>query len=171
MWGWTPICVALVEAGADLNDPIITGRTPLMLAVECENDLTVKFLLGKSAIHVNATDADGNTALILAAECGEYGNKVAKMLLQKGADPNVENRKKKSPLLIACKDQNMELVHALLDHKVCLFQNLDLIGRTRGGEPSGDSRWGCVCSSECRELFAAAQANARGRQESRDGSR
>lgn len=124
MWGWTPICVALVEAGADLNDPIITGRTPLMLAVECENDLTVKFLLGKSAIHVNATDADGNTALILAAECGEYGNKMSKMLLQKGADPNVENRKKKSPLLIACKDQNMELVHALLDHKVCLFQNL-----------------------------------------------
>lgn len=118
MWGWTPICVALVEAGADINDPIITGRTPLMLAVEYENDLTVKFLLGKSAIHVNATDADGNTALILASECGEYGNKISKMLLQKGADPNVENRKKKSPLLIACKDQNMELVNALLDHKV-----------------------------------------------------
>jgi uncharacterized protein len=123
LWGWTPICIALVEAGADLNDPIVTGRTPLMLAVECENDLTVKFLLSKSAIHVNATDADGNTALLLAAESGEYGNKSAKMLLQKGAEPDVENRKKKTPLGIACKDQNMELVFALLDHQVGLVSS------------------------------------------------
>ena len=120
MWGWTPICVALVEAGADINDTILTGRTPLMLAVEFENDITVKFLLSKSSVHVNATDADGNTALILSCELGEYGIKMSRMLLQKGADPNVENRKKKSPLTIACKDQNMELVNALLDHQVSI---------------------------------------------------
>lgn len=154
MWGWTPICVALVEAGADLNDTIITGRTPLMLAVECENDLTVKFLLSKSAIHVNATDADGNTALILAAELGEYGNKIAKMLLQKGADPNVENRKKRTPLTIACKDQNMELVNALLDHKVLLdYSNSDFC--------LGDTTRIGFCIVECRKFPSVAQANPR----------
>eukprot|EP00602_Paraphysomonas_sp_CaronLab_P013140 CAMPEP_0185041476 /NCGR_PEP_ID=MMETSP1103-20130426/40809_1 /TAXON_ID=36769 /ORGANISM="Paraphysomonas bandaiensis, Strain Caron Lab Isolate" /LENGTH=440 /DNA_ID=CAMNT_0027581213 /DNA_START=38 /DNA_END=1357 /DNA_ORIENTATION=- len=118
MWGWTPICVSLIAAGADINDTIVTGRTPLMLAVEFENDLTVKYLLTKSGIHINATDSDGNTALLLSAELNEYGNEMSKMLLQKGADPNSENRKKKSPLSVACKAQNMELVHALLDFKV-----------------------------------------------------
>lgn len=118
MWGWTPICVSLIAAGADINDTTVTGRTPLMLAVEFENDLTVKYLLTKQGIHVNATDSDGNTALILAAELNEYGNEMCRVLLQKKADPNSENRKKRSPLTIACKAQNMELVHILLDNQV-----------------------------------------------------
>jgi uncharacterized protein len=118
MWGWTPIAVSLVAAGADINDTIVTGRTPLMLAVEFENDLTVKYLLTKPGVHVNVSDSDGNTALILACELGEFGVEIAKMLLQKKADPNCENRKKKSPLSIACKGQNLQLVHALLDHQV-----------------------------------------------------
>lgn len=101
-----------------MNDTIVTGRTPLMLAVEFENDLTVKYLLSKPGIHVNASDSEGNTALILACELGEFGVEIAKLLLQSKADPNCENRKKKSPLTIACKSQNLELVHALLDHQV-----------------------------------------------------
>ena len=118
MWGWTPICVSLIAGGADINDTLVNGRTPLMVAVEFENDLTVKYLLTKPGLHVNATDADGNTALIIAAELNEYGIEMARMLLQKKADPNSENRKKKSPLTIACKAQNMELVHMLLDNQV-----------------------------------------------------
>lgn len=158
--------MSLIAAGADINDTLVNGRTPLMVAVEFENDLTVKYLLTKPGLHVNATDADGNTALIIAAELNEYGNEMARMLLQKKADPNSENRKKKSPLTIACKAQNMELVHMLLDNQVymccrkyreplhkCICMCAVIIGPTKRI---------CICPSAGRGVGAAAPATAAG---------
>ena len=118
MWGWAPVLCSLVEAGGDFNAAINTGRTPLMLAAEFCNDLAVEYLCSIKSLHVNIADADGNTALILAAQNGPDGNDIAKKLLKAGADPNLENRKKVCPLSIACEDQNYHLVDLLLDHKV-----------------------------------------------------
>jgi ankyrin repeat protein len=118
MWGWAPVLCSLVEAEGDYNATINTGRTPLMLAVEYQNDLAVQYLCSIKKLHVNIADADGNTALILCACNGPDSNEIALTLLKAGADPNMENRKKKSPLSVACEDQNIDLVDILMDYKV-----------------------------------------------------
>jgi len=118
MWGWAPVLHQLVQAGGDYNAPINTGRTPLMLAVEYQNELAVQYLCSIKKLHVNLADAEGNTALVLCALNGKDGNEMAVNLLKSGADPNMENRKKKCPLSIACEDQNIDLVDILMDYKV-----------------------------------------------------
>lgn len=118
MWGWAPILCALVDAGGDFNAAVNTGRTPLMLAVEYQNDLAVQYLCSLKKVHVNVADADGNTALLLCAMKGVDGNEIAVILLKAGADPNMENRKKKCPLSVACEDQNIGLLDLLMDYKV-----------------------------------------------------
>lgn len=118
MWGWAPVLCSLVNADGDYNAVINTGRTPLMLAVQYQNDLAVQYLLSIKKLHVNLADAEGNTALIICAMNGVEGNEIAHFLLKRGADPNVENRKRKCPLSIACEDQNIDLVELLMDFKV-----------------------------------------------------
>ena len=49
---------------------------------------------------------------------GVDGNEIAVILLKAGADPNMENRKKKCPLSVACEDQNIGLLDLLMDYKV-----------------------------------------------------
>lgn len=118
MWGWAPVLCSLVLAGGDFNAGINTGRTPLMLAVQFQNDLAVQYLCSIKKLHVDMADADGNTALIICAGNGPEGNDIAVTLLKAGADPNIENRKKKCALSIACEDQNIDLVDLLMDYKV-----------------------------------------------------
>jgi ankyrin repeat protein len=118
MWGWASVLCLLVNANGDFNAAVNTGRTPLMLAVQFHNDLAVQYLCSIKKLHVNLSDADGNTALILCAGNGTDGNEIALTLLKAGADPNMENRKKKCPLSIACEDQNSHLVDLLMDYKV-----------------------------------------------------
>lgn len=118
MWGWAPVLHLLVQAGGDFNAPINTGRTPLMLAVEFQNERAVQYLCSIKKLHVNLADAEGNTALILCAGHGPDGIDIAVELLKAGADANSENRKRKCALSIACDDQNIELVDILMDYKV-----------------------------------------------------
>lgn len=118
MWGWASTVKLLIDAGANVNDTNFQGRTPLMLAIEFGNASVVELLLRIKDVFANGVDADGNTCLILAAEHGESGNDMCRMLLRCGADPNTENRKGKSPLLLACQLQNLQLVFDLLDNKV-----------------------------------------------------
>ena len=118
MWGWAPVLHQLVTAGGDFNAPINTGRTPLMMAVEYQNDLAVQYLCSVKKLHVNLSDAEGNTALILCALNGADANEIAVSLLKAGADPNMENRKKRCALSVACEDQNIDLVDILMDYKV-----------------------------------------------------
>ena len=53
----------LLKRGADINATNLTGRTPLMFAVECCNDLCVKFLANYEDNELDATDADGQTGV------------------------------------------------------------------------------------------------------------
>ena len=39
----------LLDRGADVNDPTLTGQTPLLLAVKKEHTAIVKLLLGRGA--------------------------------------------------------------------------------------------------------------------------
>ncbi len=76
---------ALLESGADPNLRNDSGTTALMWAV---SDIEKTRLLLDHKAEVNARSADGRTPLIIAAsQRGSSG--VVRMLLDRGADPNV----------------------------------------------------------------------------------
>ncbi|KAF4514059.1 UNVERIFIED_CONTAM: hypothetical protein B566_EDAN018852 [Ephemera danica] len=63
----------LLEVGAKLPSPDEHGRTPLMLAVQStDNFETMKTLIGRGAVDINAVDANGYNAIyhVLAAAAG-----------------------------------------------------------------------------------------------------
>lgn len=117
MWGWTSVCRMLLEARADLNAVTLTGRTPLMYACEYLHDDAILLLARWYKSELNVIDADGQTALLLCMAHGEEGLAVVEHLLKAGADVNQMNHKKKTPLHVACENQNADLVKMLLANK------------------------------------------------------
>ncbi len=63
----------LLDKGADINAQTISGRTPLMYAVQFAHVNLVIMLLGRRELMVEASDLEGFTALIIAVEMGEPG--------------------------------------------------------------------------------------------------
>lgn len=118
MWGWTSTARLLIEYKSEINCATITGRTPLMFAVEFLNGSFVETLLRHPDIHIDASDGDGFTALLIACEIGEDALAIAKVLLERGADPNCINHRRRSPLWYACSAQSLAFVNLLFDFKV-----------------------------------------------------
>lgn len=114
MWGWASICKLLLNSGADINVTNLTGKTPIMFAVEQCHTTCVRFLANIEDNELNAVDADGQSALLMAMELGEDGLEIIEILVEAGADINVMNHKKKTPLHIACLGQNQKQVLMLL---------------------------------------------------------
>ncbi|HEY6803066.1 MAG TPA: ankyrin repeat domain-containing protein [Pyrinomonadaceae bacterium] len=71
----------------------------------------VQELLKTPGIDVNATDADGNTALLEAARFGH--DHVARVLLAGGANTKVRDKNGKTPLMLAVAGGHDEVVLAL----------------------------------------------------------
>jgi len=114
MWGWASTCKLLINAGADINATNLTGRTATMFAVEQNHTTTVKYLSSVENNELNAIDADGQSALLMAMELGEGGLEIIEILVEAGADVNVMNHRKKNPLHIACLKQSQKQVLMLL---------------------------------------------------------
>jgi uncharacterized protein len=76
---------ALLDAGADPDEPRFQGFTPLMRAANRDDTAMVEVLLGAGA-DLEATDLGGLTALHIAAEADSAAALAA--LLEAGADPN-----------------------------------------------------------------------------------
>lgn len=86
----------------------------LIDAVKKQDTDTFKQLINKTGIEIDASDAEGNTALIWAVK---YGYEWAlKLLLEKGANPNIITQKKASPLGIACFKMDKASVETLLSY-------------------------------------------------------
>eukprot|EP01041_Mallomonas_annulata_P006565 gene6565-13287_t len=102
MWGWENTVKLLLENGADINSQTINGKTPLMYAVEFLHTHLVHYLIEQEDIHINSSDVDGNSPLIIATEMNTFGFDIAVLLIKKGADVNHETLRKKTPLMIAC---------------------------------------------------------------------
>lgn len=64
----------MLEKGADVNAQTISGRTPLMYAVQLMHENLVIMLTNRKDIHLEESDLEGYTALIVAVELGEPGN-------------------------------------------------------------------------------------------------
>ncbi|MDT8398139.1 MAG: ankyrin repeat domain-containing protein [Pseudomonadales bacterium] len=106
-----PAMTLLLEHGALPDLPTLTGVTPLMVAAgfraspidtrgrfRTEEDAyeTVKFILEKTDVDINATEEGGQTALHAAAFQG--WNSVVTLLAQHGADLQVQDSRGNTPI-------------------------------------------------------------------------
>jgi ankyrin repeat protein/cell wall assembly regulator SMI1 len=106
----------LLEGGAPVNEAFADGKFPLACAVLSENPRAVRALLRAGADVDARNPPNQDTALRLAAYKG-YAD-IARMLLNAGADPNLENSQGFTPLREAVRDRtavHLELTRALIE--------------------------------------------------------
>jgi ankyrin repeat protein len=113
--------IKLVDAGADIEFTLSDYRAlqknvipcaPLSIAAWSGFSEITRLLINRGA-EINATDRDGNTALILAC----IGDQVetARILLDHGADPERHGEEGLTALMLASKNNRVELVRLLID--------------------------------------------------------
>jgi len=117
MWGWVEVMEALIEKGASLEQINVVGDNVLLIACQYNHLNVVEFLCEHhpKTVGVNSRNAEGNTALFIAIENENVD--ICECLLAYEADVNMVNYAKKTPLKLACKAQNTEIAHMLLDFK------------------------------------------------------
>mmetsp|Transcript_21849 Transcript_21849/g.25822 ORF Transcript_21849/g.25822 Transcript_21849/m.25822 type:complete len:470 (+) Transcript_21849:82-1491(+) len=120
LWGWDDCVQEFINLDADLATITSTGMTPLMMACSRGHLKVVKLLMGESdgeSAELEAKDAQGDTALLYAIRRGAYP--VVLLLVEGyGADVNVENFTKDTPLLSACALNHLDMINLLLDYDV-----------------------------------------------------
>lgn len=103
----------LLERGADVHATTVGWSTPCVwLAVESGNLDMVQLLLRHGA-RTSATRQDV-TLLVYAVDKDEM--KLAKLLIKNGADPDLADKKGRTPLVMALVKQNVEMVKLLVTH-------------------------------------------------------
>lgn len=96
----------------------LTGHTALSLAAEDGNLAIVRLLLQVDSINVEGGESAAcRVPIALAAQNGR--SKVVEALLQRGANPNVLLRGKRTPLHIAAERGDVDVIRALLQDKRC----------------------------------------------------
>jgi ankyrin repeat protein len=110
--GMAPQVKELLDSGVDPDASDQDGVTPLMLSAFNGHSVIVLELLARGVM-VDGKDRLGRTALLYAAT-GPFPETV-KILLDKGADPNIVDAGEHfTPLMHAAAEGNMEVVRILL---------------------------------------------------------
>lgn len=102
----------LLERGAHVDTICNTGRLPIHVAALHGNLYAVSELLKRGTPVDVVEKSHGNTALMLAVD-GEHLN-IVDYLITHGADVNFRNRKKQTPLFLACCKSNAEIARRLI---------------------------------------------------------
>ena len=109
----------LLNHGADLNAPMNSKYTPLMMASRSQHVTLVKFLLQQGA-NVLLKDKDGNTALHFACTSGALWNSASCDLLscltENGADINALRNDNCTPLMVASSHGAVDQVTFLIKY-------------------------------------------------------
>ena len=100
----------LLNEGANVNESDNTGMTPLMHALQNNNTALVEYLLKKGA-NVNIKNKYGYTALYYATENVNF----VKTLIDQGADVNLGDNYKRTPIMNAISSENIEVIKLLIE--------------------------------------------------------
>ncbi|KAL2309414.1 hypothetical protein Nmel_005614 [Mimus melanotis] len=136
--GHVDIVMYLVENKCKLNLLDNDNRSPLMKAVQCQQEKCVAILLEHGA-DPNLADADGNTALHLAVLSGN--TTVAGLLLEHNASIDAQNKEGYTPLILAVSEHHEEIMEFLLKkgadvHARDLCERTPLMTAASGGDLS-----------------------------------
>jgi ankyrin repeat protein len=116
--GNVPVMELLIEYGArqTLHHRCQLNETPLMIAVAANQYDSVRYLLTIGAYtHIDATDIDGNTSLMVAAQIEAMD--IFKLLLAYGADITIENNMNESVSSILSHTTWNDSVRRLIKYK------------------------------------------------------
>jgi ankyrin repeat protein len=104
----------LIRLGANVNGRDKKGRTPLLWAAPARDNPLMIHMLAENGADVNATDEDGETALMISASQSNAGN--VKALLELGAKVNAVNKAGRTALMAAAFRANLPELQLLLAH-------------------------------------------------------
>ncbi|KAI1129178.1 ankyrin repeat-containing domain protein [Nemania abortiva] len=110
------IVALLLEHGADVNHSRRDKISPLLFAVWKKDVSLVKLLLKQENVDVNILDASSRTPLIQ----GLAHEEITKLLLEKGADPNLHPNGTEPALVQAIRDNHEAAVRLLIQHNACI---------------------------------------------------
>jgi len=113
--GSMEIVKKLLEHGAKVQCSDKGGSTPLHWAVDGGNVDLVRYLIANGA-DIHAVDHSGWSSLSRCAAMSGDAD-IGAVLLQAGADPNIQDKKHKTPLMTAALNNHLELVKTLVKHK------------------------------------------------------
>ena len=149
--GFTALCRACLELGADPQPTNDYGITPLSLASMHGHVLCTKLMLDHG-VDVNQSDVDDMNPVFVA--CMNRQLETARVLLARGANVHYGNVAGWTPLIVACDNGDVECVRLLLDHGASVHQM-----NKAGGTPLCVACWaGSVeCASVC--LNSGAEVN------------
>jgi ankyrin repeat protein len=123
------VVAGMLRRGANLNDPVsepTNAVTPLMFAIERGKESVIELFV-KSGAPIEATDGNGNTALINAARDGDRVT-IVRHLLKLGANINASNNHGVTALMVGVKTGSEEMVQTLLE------RGADVEARAHDGE-------------------------------------
>jgi len=121
------IATMLVNHHADINLRDKLGATPLHVAVSTDAKGIFSLLISLKTIDVDVTDIDSNSPLHVAVETNNMD--MARALLEKGAIRSLVNLNGNTPLMMAKKNKNSDLVELFI--KVLDQDRIDTIVNAR----------------------------------------
>lgn len=121
------------KSGFDVNALNEEGKTPLIYAIEKNDNQLLDFLI-KNKASLAVTDSNGNTPFLTAIKA-KQGLDLAERLIPKGEDVfNLANQKGETPMSFALKQGNIDLVKYLL-------KNGANLPKEKQGKPSISILW------------------------------